>query len=383
MGLYLDNAATSYPKPECMIAAMRDYSERVGANSGRSAHKQAQEASRIVFDTRESVARLIGSKDSSKVIFTSNATEGLNIAIFGLLDEGDEVITTSMEHNSVMRPLRYLEQARSVKINVVPCSMNGELDPDDIKRRIGKATKLIVLTSASNVCGTLLPVKQVARIAREHGVHLLVDAAQTAGCMPLNVKRDSLDLVAFSGHKGLLGPQGTGCLYVGDGVKLRPLCFGGTGSRSEHQTQPDFLPDSFESGTPNIIGIAGLGAAVKFILKRGVERIRTEEQRMTGILLDKLARIDGMVINGLNNSELQVGVISIKIPGMEPSEIGYKLDARYDIAVRVGLHCAPAAHRTLGTFPEGTVRISPGPFNNTDDIDFLCNALTEITKCKA
>jgi cysteine desulfurase family protein len=383
MALYLDNAATSYPKPTCVIEAMQEYSEHVGANSGRSAHRQAQEASRIVFEARESVARLIGSRDSSRVIFTSNATEGLNIAILGLLDEGDQVITTRMEHNSVMRPLRYLEKIGSVKVDAVPCSSKGELDPDDIKRRIVKETKLIVMISASNVCGTLMAVRDVAGIARERGVHLLVDAAQTAGCMPLDVVEDSLELVAFSGHKGLMGPQGTGCLYVGEGVKPRPLYFGGTGSRSEHEIQPEFLPDKFESGTPNIIGIAGLGAAVQFVLKRGVDRIRTEEERLTGYLLDKLARIDGVVIQGPEDPEQQVGVVSINVSGIDPSEVGYALDARYDIAVRVGLHCAPAAHRTLGTFPGGTVRISPGPFTNTDDIDLLCSALTEIARCNA
>jgi cysteine desulfurase family protein len=383
MALYLDNAATSYPKPACVIEAMRDYSEKVGANSGRSAHRQAQEASRIVFEARESVAQLIGSRDSSRVIFTSNATEGLNIAILGLLDEGDQVITTRMEHNSVMRPLRYLEKIGSVKVDTVPCSSKGELDPNDIKRRIGKETKLIVMTSASNVCGTLMAVRDVASIARERGVHLLVDAAQTTGCMPLDVVEDSLELMAFSGHKGLMGPQGTGCLYVGEGVKLRPLHFGGTGSRSEHEIQPEFLPDKFESGTPNIIGIAGLGASVQFVLNRGVDRIRAEEERLTAYLLDKLARIDGVIIQGPEDSEKQVGVVSINVSGIDPSEVGYALDARYEIAVRVGLHCAPAAHRTLGTFPDGTVRISPGPFNTTDDIDLLCSALTEIARCNA
>ncbi len=383
MGLYLDNAATSYPKPACVVEAMRDYAERVGASSGRSAHRPAQEASRIVFEARESVARLIGSGDSSRVIFTSNATEGLNIAIFGLLDEGDRVVTTSMEHNSVMRPLRHLEKTRSVGIDVVSCSPKGELDPDDVRRMIGKATRLIVLTSASNVCGTLMPVGDVAKLARERGVCLLVDAAQTVGCVPMDVTGDSLDLVAFSGHKGLLGPQGTGCLYVGEGVELRPLYYGGTGSLSEHETQPDFLPDRFESGTPNIVGIAGLGAAVKFILDRGVDRIRAEEQRLTGYLLDRMDRIDGVAVHGQKDPGLQVGVISMNIAGMDPSEVGYALDARYDIAVRVGLHCAPGAHRTLGTFPDGTVRISPGLFTSTDDVDFLCSALSEISRCNA
>ena len=378
MGIYLDNAATSYPKPSCVIEAMRDYFERVGANSGRSAHRQAQEASRIVFEARERVAQLIGARDASRIIFTSNATEGLNMAILGFLEEGDEVITTSLEHNSVMRPLRFVEQTRTIKVNVVQCSTKGELEPDDIRKAIGPKTKLIVMTSGSNVTGTLVPVSEVSDIAREHNVPLLVDAAQTAGSIPIDVEKDSFDLVAFSGHKGLLGPQGTGCLYIQKGIDVTPFRFGGTGSRSEFEFQPDFLPDKFESGTPNVIGIAGVGAAVGYLLEKGVENVRADEQQLIDILLDTLSHIENVTIYGIRDSGYRTSVTSININGMEPSEVGYELDTRYDIAVRVGLHCAPAAHKTLGTFPQGTVRISLGPFNTKDDIDVLCEAIAEM-----
>lgn len=378
MSIYLDNAATAFPKLKCVIEAMRLYFEEVGANCGRSAHKQSQEASRIVFETRERVAQLIGAKDASRIIFTSNATEGLNTAIFGLLDEGDGVITSSMEHNSVMRPLRHLEETRSVKINVVPCSSKGELDPDDLGKNISRGTKLIVLTAASNVAGTLMPVHEVAEIAREHDIPFLLDAAQTVGCVPLDVETERLDIVAFSGHKGILGPQGTGCLYIREGIDIQPLRFGGTGSRSEFEFQPVFSPDRFESGTLNIIGLAGLGAAVKYLLQKGVNTIRAQEQRLTHSLSERLSQMKGVILYGPRDPKRQTGLISINVDTLEPSEVGYKLDTQYDIAVRVGLHCSPAAHRTLGTFPQGTVRISPGPFNTEDDIEALCTALEEI-----
>lgn len=378
MAIYLDNAATSYPKPNCVMEAMRHYFQETGANCGRSAHQPAQEASRIVFEARERVTHLIGAKDSSRVIFTANATEGLNMAILGMLSEGDEVITTSLEHNSVMRPLRYLEQTHAVRVRVVPCSTKGELDPDDIQRAIGSKTRLIVMTSASNVVGTLMPIREVAHIAREHDIPLLIDAAQTAGCFHINVAKDSFDLVAFSGHKGLLGPQGTGCLYISEGIDFKPFRFGGTGSRSEFEFQPDFLPDKFESGTPNIIGIAGLGAAVEFLSDKGIDQIRVEEQRLIKNLVEKLSQIEKVTIYGPQDPERQTGLLSININEMEPSKVGYELNAGYDIAVRVGLHCSPAAHRTIGTFPEGTVRISIGPFNTEDDIDVLCEALAEM-----
>ena len=378
--IYLDNAATSYPKPSCVIDAMRDYFENVGVNAGRSAHKRAQEASRIVFETRERVSKLIGAKDSSRIIFTSNATEGLNMVIIGSLRKGDRVLTTSMEHNSVMRPLRFLEELRGIKIDTAKCSQEGFLDPDDIKRMIHKDTKLIVSTSASNVVGTIIPVSEVSRIAREHHIPFLVDGAQTVGSIPINVENDKIDILSFSGHKGLLGPQGTGCLYIREGIELPPLKQGGTGSWSEFEIQPNFLPDKYESGTLNLIGIAGLGAGVEFLLDEEVANIRKKEQELTDYLLLKLKVIDGIVIYGPKESSKQTSVVSINIKDRDPSKVGEMLDREFNIGVRCGLHCAPGAHKTVGTFPQGTIRISLGYFNTKEDIDYLNEALCIIAE---
>jgi cysteine desulfurase family protein len=378
MSIYLDNAATTYPKPDCVLEAMTDYFRNVGANSGRSAHKPAQKASRMVFETRERITKLIGATDSSRIVFTSNATEGLNLAILGFLKQDDSVITTSMEHNSVMRPLRFLEKEKGVRIDIVKCSLKGVLDPDDMKKKITTHTRLIAVTHASNVVGTIMPIREIGEIARQHNVPLLVDAAQTAGVLPIDVEKDCIDVLAFSGHKGLLGPQGTGCLYVREGISLAPLKFGGTGSKSEHETQPEFLPDRYESGTPNLVGIAGLGAGVKHVAQEGVENIRRNHRKLADYFLLKLEQITGVEIYGTQNSAKQTSVVSISVKGKEASEIGDILDRDHDIAVRCGLHCSPAAHKTIGTFPKGTIRISPGHFTTEDDIDFLIGALRAI-----
>lgn len=378
--IYLDNAATSYPKPSCVIDAMRDYFENIGANAGRSAHRRAQEASRMVFEVRERVSKLIGAKDSSRIIFTSNATEGLNMTIIGSLKKGNRVLTTSMEHNSVMRPLRFLEKLRGIKIDTAKCLQEGFLDPDDIKRMIHKDTKLIVSTSASNVVGTIIPVSEVSRIAREHHIPFLVDGAQTVGSIPINVENDKIDILAFSGHKGLLGPQGTGCLYIRKGIELPPLKHGGTGSWSEFEIQPNFLPDKYESGTLNLIGIAGLGAGVEFLLDEEVANIRKKEQELTDYLLLKLKLIDGIVIYGPKESSKQTSVVSINIKDRDPSKVGEMLDREFNIGVRCGLHCAPSAHKTVGTFPQGTIRISLGYFNTKEDVDYLDEALCMIAE---
>lgn len=380
MGIYLDNAATSYPKPECVFEAMRNYLENIGANAGRSAHKRAQETSRMVFEARELIANLIGARDSSRVIFTINATESLNLAILGLhLNKGDRIITSSIEHNSVMRPLRYLENEKGIKIEIINCDSNGQLDPNALESKITKKTKLIVLTHASNVIGTILPIREIGKIARRYNIPFLVDGAQTVGCLPIDVNKDKIDLLAFSGHKGLLGPQGVGCLYIRKGSELKPLKFGGTGSNSESQLQPEFLPDKYESGTLNLPGIAGLKASIEFILNKGIENIQTQVQNLTGLLIEKLSTITGTIIYGTKDKSLQTGVVSINIKGRDPAEIGNLLDKKFDIAVRVGLHCSPQTHKTIGTFPKGTVRISLGIFNTASDIDKISEALCQIT----
>jgi len=379
VGIYLDNAATSYPKPKCVFEAMRDYFENIGANAGRSAHRRSVQASKLVFETRESIANFIGAKDSSRIIFTQNATESLNLAILGLgLNKGDHIITSSIEHNSVMRPLRFLEKEKNIIIDIVKCNTDGQLDLNNVASRITKKTRLIIMIHASNVVGTILPIKGIGKIARKNNIPFLVDGAQTIGCLPINVEENCIDLLALSGHKGLLGPQGTGCFYIRKGIELRPLKFGGTGSNSEFEIQPDFLPDKYESGTLNLPGIAGLKAGIGFILNRGIKNIQSQMQNLTGLLIEKLSTIEDIVIYGTKNRELQTGVVSINIKGKEPSEIGDVLDKKYDIAVRIGLHCSPQCHKTIKTFPRGTVRISLGPFNIIDHIDELHEALCQI-----
>lgn len=380
--MYLDNAATSWPKPPCVAESMVYFLNEIGANPGRSAHRLSIEAGRIVYETREAIAEIFGASDPLRVVFGYNVTEALNLAIRGLLSPGDHVITGSLEHNSMMRPLRALEQ-EGVAITAVPCSREGFLDPADIEKAIRPNTTLIALNHASNVVGTLLPISEVGRIARRHGLLFLVDAAQTGGAYPINMHSCAIDLLAFTGHKSLLGPTGTGGLIVGDRVNtalMRPLKRGGTGSYSEHEEQPDFLPDIYESGTPNVVGLAGLNAGVRWIMGRGVDTIRTHEVLLTQRMIDGLAAIPGVTVYGSKDAQLQAPIISLEIDGLELSEAGLRLDEEYGILCRVGLHCSPAAHRTIGTFPSGTLRLSLGIFNTEEDVNAAIEAVARLTQ---
>ncbi len=374
--IYLDNAATSHPKPPAVVEAIRGFLVDVGANPGRSAHRLAAQASRMVFETREALARLLGVSDSRRIVFVPNATAGLNAAIRGILHPGDHVVTTSMEHNSVMRPLGHLKRERGVEVTVVRASSRGSVDPAEIGRALTTRTRLVVVNHASNVVGTVQPIAGIRDAIG--GVPLLVDAAQTAGCLPIGVEREGIDLMAFSGHKSLLGPQGTGCLYIGPRIDLPPLIRGGTGSRSESDRQPDFLPDLHEGGTLNACGIAGLGAGVRFILEQGIERIRSHEMRLFARLVEGLRGIGRVALYGSLEPEDSLATVSLNIEGESPSEVGRLLDRRYNVMVRVGLHCAPEAHRTIGTFPGGTVRLSAGALNTAEEIDRALDALKEI-----
>ena len=377
--IYLDNAASSWPKPDETWQAMEHFMRNIGANPGRSGHRLSIEAGRILIDAREALAELFGIDDPLRLVFTKNATEALNLAICGILQPGDHCITSSMEHNSVMRPLRALEK-RGVEITVVPCSPQGELDPRAIEKAIKKKTRLIVTTHASNVTGTLMSVNEVGKIARKHGVFFCIDAAQTAGAYPIDVKKMHIDLLAFTGHKSLYGPQGTGGLYIREGLEadLEPLIRGGTGSRSESQEQPDFLPDKCESGTPNTVGVAGLGAGVRFILAQGVANIRAKEQALTRMLIEGLGSIPGISVYGCRDAERQVAICSFNIAGLTPSEVTMELDEEYAIMSRPGLHCAPAAHQTIGTLPQGTVRLSAGYFTTEAEIAVALEAVEKI-----
>jgi len=369
--IYFDNAATSWPKPPGVAEMMVHFLNEVGANPGRSGHHLSVEAGRVVYNAREAVARLFNAPDPLRVVFGHNATEALNLALCGYLRPGDHVITSAMEHNSVMRPLRALER-QGVELTVVPCSPEGFLDPADVEKALRPNTVMIALNHASNVVGTLLPVAEVGRIARRHGLLLLVDAAQTAGACPIDVQTDGIDLLALTGHKSLYGPMGTGGLIVGERVdvaRLEPLKRGGTGSRSEREEQPNFLPDVFESGTPNAVGLAGLSAGVRWVLERGVETIRAHEVELTRRLIAGLQNIPGVTVYGGRDATRQTATVSFDIAGMEPSEVGLRLDEEYGIMCRVGLHCAPAAHKTIGTFPVGTVRFGLGALNTLEEVD--------------
>ena len=378
--IYLDNAATSWPKPDCVHEAMLRYMRDVGANPGRSGHRLANEAERIRLDAREALAELFRATNPMGVIFTHNATTALNLVIRGLLPPGAHAVTTGMEHNAVMRPLRALER-QGVSLSVVPCEPDGTLDPQALGEHIRPQTRLIVANHASNVCGTVLPIREMGATARRHGIPFLVDVAQTGGCRPIDLRADNIDLLAFSGHKGLLGPTGTGGLVIHEDfdIDLLPaLVCGGTGSRSEHEQQPDFLPDKYEGGTPNIVGIAGLVASVRYVLDRGVDRICEHERSVTRQLIDDLSSIAGLRLIGTRDARRQTAAVSFTIDGQSVSEIARELDERFGIMCRPGLHCAPRAHRTLGTLPEGTVRLSPGAFSTAQEIEQTVEAVARL-----
>lgn len=378
MNLYFDNAATSYPKPDAVYERMQQFMREIGVSSGRGTYRRALEADRVVYETRQVLARLFNVRDSARIVFTSNATEALNLAIKGLLRAGDHVVTSSMEHNAVWRPLKRLEREKGIGLTVVPCAADGSLEPEDVEEALRPETRLLALVHASNVTGTLMPVEAIGRMARSKGILFLVDAAQTAGVCPIDVEEMGVDLLAFTGHKGLLGPPGTGGLYVHEGIELEPLKEGGTGEESILETQPEALPDRYEAGTLNAPGIAGLGAGVEFILAKTVECIREHEERLTAYLLRGLSGLEGVQIYGPCAPGRQVGVVSIHIAEYGPEEVGYVLDQTYGIMVRTGLHCAPCAHRTIGTLERGTLRISLGYGNTEAQVDLLIHALSEI-----
>ncbi len=377
--IYFDNAATSWPKPPEMIDAINRYNETIGGNPGRSGHHLSVEAARIIFETRELTAQLFNIDDPFQLIFTRNATEALNQVIFGMMLNDHHVITSGMEHNSVMRPLRYLEQ-HGLKVTVVPCYQDGSIDPREIEKSICSHTKMIIMTHASNVTGTIMPVKEVGHVAASHGIPFCVDSAQSAGAIPIDVEDMNISLLAFTGHKSLYGPQGTGGLYIKKGLEkdLVPNMMGGTGSRSEFEIQPDFMPDRFESGTPNTIGLAGLGAAARFILNRGIDAIRSTELTLTTMFLDKAGDIPGVRLYGPRKADRCTPVVSFTIDGISPSEVSQILDEKFSILSRPGLHCAPAAHHSINTLPGGTVRFSFGHFNTTDEISYAIDAIKEI-----
>jgi len=377
--VYLDNAASSWPKPAPVITAMERVMREASANPGRSAHRMSIEAARVIADARLEVAALFGIHDPLRVVFTKNATESLNIVIRGLLRPGDHVIVSSMEHNSVMRPLT-MASRYGVVVEAVRCFGDGTLDPDEVRRAIRKSTRLVLHTHASNVSGAVMPAAAIGLVAREHGVYHCVDAAQSAGCLPIDVDAMNIDFLCFTGHKALYGPQGTGGLYVREGLEgeLDPLMTGGTGSLSEREEQPAFMPDKYESGTPNTVGIAGLLEGVRFVRRTGVDAIRVHEMRLAEALMDGMSSLRGVRIVGPRDRENRIAVVSVTVEDADPSELAFMLDDVHGVMTRPGLQCAPSAHRTLGTFPAGTLRFSPGFFTTEDQIDRAVRAMAAV-----
>lgn len=375
--VYLDNAATTYPKPEEVYREVERLMRDVGGSAGRSGHRRAVDAGRAVYAARESLAHLLGASDPLRIAFTKNATEALNTAIWGLLKPGDHVVTTSVEHNSVMRPLT-AAHGLGIEHTIVGCGRDGSLDVTRLAPALRPETALVVINHASNVTGAILPAADVAAITREREIPLLVDAAQTAGRVPIDVEADGIDLLAFTGHKELFGPQGTGGLYVREGLDLTPMCFGGTGSRSTSLEQPRDMPDRLESGTLNAPGIAGLGAGAGFVMRTGLETIREQELELLGMLLEGLRGIKGVKDYGPESPEKRVGIAPLTFESMTPADAAERLDSRYDIATRAGLHCSPLAHRTIGTIETGALRVSISYMNTADDIGYFLDCLTEL-----
>lgn len=377
MAVYLDNAATTFPKPDSVYLAVEHALRDIGVGPGRGGYKRGIAASRLVFEARELLASFFAIKDSTRLVFTQNATEALNLAVNGLLHPGDHVVSTTMEHNSLVRPLHAAE-GRGVEVTWVTADRHGFVGTDKIAAAMRPTTRLVALSHCSNVTGTIQPVEEIGILTRKSGVLLLLDAAQSAGHIPIDVNKFNIDLLAVPGHKGLLGPQGTGLLYIAEGVDLMPLIVGGTGSFSSEFGQPDVLPERYESGTMNTPGIAGLKAGIEFILETGLERIRQKETMLVSQLLHGLRDLSGVTIYGPEKYAQCGGVVSFTVDGFDPAMIGFRLDNDYDISVRVGLHCAPFAHKTIGTYPGGTIRVSPGYFNSEEDIGAFLGAMRTI-----
>jgi cysteine desulfurase family protein len=378
--VYVDNAATSFPKPPEVSDTVCSLLKSISLSPGRAAHRYSLECSRIIFDAREELAGLFNCADSSRIAFTGNVTEALNVGIFGLfggkLRPGDHVITTALEHNSVMRPLRYLEKHGPLSISILPVNENGEVAIEELPRLLRDNTRLIVVNHVSNVTGAVLDIAEIGR--RKGEALLMVDAAQSAGVFPIDVEGMNIDLLAFTGHKSLFGPPGSGGFYQRPGLMLRPLKMGGTGSNSETEIQPDFMPDLYEAGTPNTLGIAGLGAGVGFVRRTGLTAIREHEQRLCRLFLDGLQSLNGVTVFGPGPGRQRAAVVSLRVRGKSESEIAHTLDREFGIMVRAGLHCAPAAHRAIGSFAHGTVRFSFGFFNTEEDVAACLRALDII-----
>lgn len=379
--LYLDNGATSFPKAPGVVESMSNYLLNVGCNVNRGAYKSSFEAENVVFETRELICELFNFDKPENVIFTKNITESLNVLIKGLIKKGDHVIVSSMEHNAVMRPLNSIV-SKGAEFSKITCNKNGELNPEDIIKKIKHNTKAVIMLHASNVCGTILDLEKVGAICKEHGLYFIVDTAQTAGFLDIDYKKMNADAIAFTGHKGLLGPQGIGGFIINDDMAkaLDTFIEGGTGSLSEKEIQPEYMPDKFEGGTLNIPGIYGLNASLKYILKEGIHSIQQKELYVVKHFLDKILNIPQIAVIGKKGIKGRTAVVSIDVPKEDNGEISYRLYEEFGVMTRCGLHCAPSAHETLGTFPKGTVRFSFSHFNTIDDVKYAVDAVYKVIK---
>ena len=381
--IYLDQASTTYPKPECVAKAVYEYMTGNGSNINRGCYENAYDTEEVVLETRELLCELFDGPDCKNVVFTKNVTESLNVVLKGFLKPGDHVLVSSMEHNAVMRPIRQLEK-NGVEFDRVPCSEQGELKLQSMEALLRQNTKAVVMMHASNVCGTILPLKEVGAFCKTHGLKFIADCAQTAGTMPISMKEMNIDILCFTGHKGLYGPQGIGGFILQEEMisAMTPLLSGGTGSISHTEEIPEFMPDRFEPGTMNLPGIFGLNSALGWINEVGIENIYNKERILTRLFLEEIGNLDPkgekIKLVGKKTEEGRTAVVSIQTPGRDVSEVAYLLDKNYGIMTRVGLHCAPSAHQTLGTYPTGTVRFSFGYFNTEEEVLFAVKALEEI-----
>lgn len=380
--VYADYAATTYPRPRQVAEAMSSYMLEIGCSPGRGGYRKALDAARLVYDARTALASFFHVPHPEQVIFTPSVTYSLNLFIKGLLREKDHVLISSMEHNAVVRPLARLAKEIGVRVESLPCCADGTLNPLALKKALRPDTRLVILTHASNVTGTILPVYEAGEMLKGTDTFYCVDAAQTAGSEEVDFTALSCDCLAFTGHKGLTGPPGIGgfCISERAAAMTVPLVEGGTGSRSEDENQPDFLPDKFESGTQNVPGVAGLAAGLRFVREIGVETIRKHKKTLINVFLQGLAGIPGVQIYGTGNTENNAGVISLNLSGLDNGDLSFMLEQAYGIMTRSGLHCSPLAHKTIGTFPEGTLRFSFGHTNTMEDIDYILQALREIAE---
>ncbi|GAA4438634.1 aminotransferase class V-fold PLP-dependent enzyme [Bremerella cremea] len=381
--IYLDNAATSWPKPACVVEAVQHHLTELGACAGRSGYREANEVERLIGDTRKQIAYLFGTHTQEQVVFGQNGTDMLNLALHGLLRRGDHVITTSLEHNSVLRPLSYMKQTLEIDITYLDPGEDGRIDPNAVGEAIRDNTRLIAITHVSNVTGAIQPVEEIFAIARDRGVRMLVDAAQSAGHLDLNLAETPIDLVAFPGHKGLLGPLGTGAMVIQPAVsdELQSQRQGGTGTKSESDQQPQEMPTKFESGNANVTCLLGLRAGVEYIREQTVTALHRHTMQNTSRLIEGLQGLRGVRIFGPQNLEHRTGVVSIQVESFDPHELATALDSAFGVQCRAGLHCAPLTHQHLGTISSGgTLRFSLGIFNTADQIDRTLEAMQAILR---